>query len=311
MMSLLLVLACLTVGAAELYLARGSNQKARQLTELGALVTQQERRLESLTSQLGATIPALQRRLSDLDRLSADMLQAKTRLAQLGDQTATFSRRLTALEDARDFGQDLNQRITRTLEALEQNLANVLRYTIGQLDQAVAATLGGGDPGAGTVSGGLSGMDATHRPALSRAYELCSRTNGLVIRFRVPLKTSSWHVRFYLTGKSPRELEGGFLSLLDSVRSQPASPGEATFQGLLLTLNDSGPGFTQIGPMVAVRTPDALLCGVLTLTELRRFDAERIVGDPTAVAVRLRTLPAERVRDLSTWPARRARNGHS
>jgi hypothetical protein len=48
---------------------------------------------------------------------------------------------------------------------------------------------------------------------------------------------------------------------------------------------------------------------VLTLTELRRFDADRIVGDPTAVAVRLRTLPAERVRDLSTWPARRARNG--
>jgi hypothetical protein len=309
MTSILLVLACLAVGTAELYLARGSGQKARQLAELGTMVNEQEQRLQSLTSQFGLTVPALQRRLGDLDRLSADMLQAKARLAQLGDQSAVFSRRLTALEDSRDFGQDLNQRITRTLEALEQNLANVLRYTIGQLDQAVSTTLGGADPAAGTVSGGLCGTDAAHRPALSRAYELCSRTNGLTIRFRVPLKTSAWHVRFYLTGKSPRELEGGFLSLLDSVRSQPASQGEATFQGLLLTLNDSGPGFTQIGPMVAVRTPDALLCGVLTLTELRRFDADRIVGDPTAVAVRLRTLPAERVRDLSTWPGRRARTG--
>jgi hypothetical protein len=309
MISTVLVLACLAVGAAELYLARGTGQQARQLAELGALVTEQERRLQSLTSQFGSTVPALQRRLGELDRLSADILQAKARLGQLGDQSAVFSRRLTALEDSRDFGQDLNQRITRTLEALEQNLANVLRYTIGQLDQAVGATLGGDAPGAGTVSGGLCGTDPAHRPALSRAYELCSRTNGLTIRFRVPLKTSAWHVRFYLTGQSPRELESGFLSLLDSVRSQPTSPGEATFQGLLLTLNDNGPGFTQIGPMVAVRTPDALLCGVLTLTELRRFDADRIVGDPTAVAVRLRALPAERVRDLSTWPARRARNG--
>jgi hypothetical protein len=310
MMPILLVLACLAVGTAELYLARDSGQRARQLAELGVMVTEQEQRLEVLTSQFGATVPALQRQLGDLDRLSADMLQAKARLAQLGDQTAVFSRRLTALEESRRYGQDLNQRITRTLEALEQNLANVLRYTIGQLDQAVSATLGGAEPGASTVSGGLCGSDAAQRPGLSRAYELCTRTNGLTIRFRVPLKTSAWHVRFYLTDKSPRELERSFLSLLDSVRSQPTSQGEATFQGLLLTLNDNGPGFTQIGPMIAVRTPDALLCGVLTLTELRRFDADRIVGDPTAAAMRLRALPAERVRDLSTWPARRARSGH-
>jgi hypothetical protein len=188
----------------------------------------------------------------------------------------------------------------RTIESLEHTVGGVFAHTLSQLEHAVARTLGDPPADRDTVRGIVSGGAASSHDALIRGFERCTVEAGLRVRFRVAGTTDPRHSRYYLSGHGPRELERDFLALLAC--REAATPAETAFQDLLRALQDVESGFAQIGPMVAVRTPDRLRCGVLTLAECRALDTVALIGDPAAVAGRLAGLPAERVRDLTEPP---------
>jgi hypothetical protein len=324
-MTVILILACLAIAGAELYMARSARQVADRLTKLEAIAKLHDQRIRSMTAGSGDTAPGTDRRLATgttpppattppattpsgtgpLDGTSPGTADAGAELARLTAETVRLRERLGGLEEARDAERRLSARVDVAVESLERVVGEVLRHTVGQLDEAVARTLGGLpsvlDADSRTVRGVVCGAAPGPHDPLIRAYERCARDTGLRIRFQVPGAAQPWHARYYLAGKDPRELERDFLTLLDGVCSTAVTPGQTALQGLLRTLGDLPAGFAQIGPMVAARVPDALLCGVLTLAETRGFDAEALVGQPAAVTGRLRDLPAERVRDLTTW----------
>jgi hypothetical protein len=314
-MIVILILACLVIGGAELYMARSARQTADRLEKLEAIAVLQDERIESVTARLtGDGVP-------DLDkRLKASVHRIDAELARITEENSKLRDRLAALADAHGRDRRLHQKMIRAIESLEHTVAGVFTHTLNQLDQAVAATLGDAPADCDTARGIVCGGAAASHDALVRGYEQCTEGAGLRVRFRVPSATDPRHARYYLSGKNPRELERDFRALLDSVRLDPVqpdtaepdgappdavrsaaagAPGEAAFEGLLRALRDVDSGFAQIGPMVAARTPDALLCGVLTLAECRGFDTVALIGDPAAVAARLSTLPGERVRDLT------------
>jgi hypothetical protein len=323
-MIVILILACLVIGGAELYMARSARQTADRLEKLEAIAVLQDERIESVTGRLtGDGVPDLDKRLkTSVHRIDAE-------LARITEENSKLRDRLAALAEAHGRDRRLHQKMIRAIESLEHTVAGVFTHTLNQLDQAVAATLGDPPGDCDTARGIVCGGAAASHDALVRGYEQCTEDAGLRVRFRVPSATDPRHARYYLSGKDPRELERDFHTLLDSVRldlvqpdaappeptepdaaepesappdavrSAAGTPGEAAFEGLLRALHDVDSGFAQIGPMVAARTPDALLCGVLTLAECRGFDTVALIGDPAAVAARLSTLPGERVRDLT------------
>ncbi|MBC6461120.1 hypothetical protein [Actinomadura sp. HBU206391] len=361
-MTVILILACLAIAGAELYMARGARQVAARLEKLEAIARLHDQRIRSMTAGGGGTAPPSDRRLAtgtaqpgtpgtaqpdadpphaaqpgsatpgttaaDADPPhtaqpgtaspgttpvgSASLGAAETaaaetaaELARLTAETTRLRERLGGLEEARTSERRLYARVNGAVESLEQVVGELLRHNVGRLDEAVTRTLGAApvelDADSATVRGVLCRAAPGSQDPLIRAYERCARDTGLWVRFRLPSAAEPWHARYYLAGKDPRELERDFLALLAGARSPAATGGETAFQGLLRTLGELPAGFAQIGPMVAARVPDALLCGVLTLAETRGFDAEALVGDPAAVAGRLRVLPAERLRDLTMW----------
>ncbi|MFC4909066.1 hypothetical protein [Actinomadura gamaensis] len=88
--------------------------------------------------------------------------------------------------------------------------------------------------------------------------------------------------------------------------SEPARVADggdvAAARRLLSALRDVGPGGAQVGPLVLVRTPNALLCGVLPLAELRTADADPL-ADPASWTERLRRLPPGRFCDATATTA--------
>lgn len=313
-MTVILILACLVIGGAELYMARSARRTADRLEKLEAIAVLQDERIESVIARLGDDgAPDLDKRLkTSIHRIDAD-------LAGLTEETSKLRERAAALADAHGRDRRLHQKMIRAIESLERTVAGMLEHTLHQLDQAVATTLGDPSGDGDTARGIVCGGAAASHEALVRAYEQCAVDTGLRVRFQAPGTGEPRHARYYLSGKDPRELERDFRTLLDSVRPDAAlwatvrsdtapqgvvrpdaAPrGEAAFQSLLRALRGVDTGFTQIGPMVVARTPDVLLCGVLTLAECRGFDTVALAGDPAAVAGRLGALPAERVRDLT------------
>ena len=155
------------------------------------------------------------------------------------------------------------------------------------------------------TSGNTTGKVTSQHGAI---YANLLDQHGLKVRLQVDDPEG---VRYYLAcpaGRGPVELEWDFISLLDTLRDQtrPGAPTPelAALQSLLLAVNELGKGFVQIGPLVIVRAPDALLYGVLSVSESRCFDTDRLIGDIPAAAARLQALPENRFGDLTAWPLR-------
>src|SRR5262249_47731632 len=153
----------------------------------------------------------------------------------------------------------------------------------------------------GTLLGALSGDLVPVSDALRLRYAGLLEQHGLRIRLQV---AGPEGVRYYLAspaGRGPVELAWGLLSLLGSLLSRggpAAPPREATaFHALLLGVHALDKAFVQLGPLVVVRTPEALQCGVLTVSEARCFDTDRMLADLPAAAARLQALPPGRFHD--------------
>ncbi|WP_026412176.1 hypothetical protein [Actinomadura oligospora] len=282
--TVVLSLLCLAIAGRELYLAFERRRTAA----------------EPEIAELRARVAALGRAGDEVARLRADHGERLDSLAL---------EQLRTTGTAADLDDAVRALARRVDESLAPEVAALRRHLVARLDQAVAASLGA-DP-VDTVAGALSGDSA----ALAPAYE------RFVTRFGMRVELTDERdgiVRHYLSGRSPRALERDFIDLLRVLRAALSSgtgPGStldperaadggdvAAARRLLAALRDVSPGGAQVGPLVLVRTADALLCGVLPLAELRVAGTDPL-ADPSAWTQRLRRLPPGRLCDATATTA--------
>jgi hypothetical protein len=286
---------------------------------LGALVTRLAAvedavgRLEGLEKELAAAkVHSRLMAVEDETRVAgerlavveSDVRTAGDRLATVQDGVAATGERVAVLSSS---VQDGTEDLSSALESMEGVVGRVHTRIQEQLDREVTETLGGEPADAGTLLGALSGDIAPMEETLVLLYASLLEQHGLRIRLQVAEPDGT---RYYLAcpaGRGPVELEWEFLSMLDSLRSvarpEAPSPEMGALQSLLLAAYALGKGFVQLGPLVVVRTPDLLLCGVLSVGESRCFDTERMMVDIETAADRVQTLPLSRFHDLTTWAA--------
>jgi hypothetical protein len=279
-MTVVLVLLCLAIAGRELYLAfeRRRSPGAPEIADIRARL----RELTGTRDELEGFRAAQRERL---DRLAAEQERDREALAaagaRIGSLVAQINERLLP-----DVGGRLKQQREAAdeqraaLDRLAAEVAALRAHLVGRLDQAVAASLGA-EP-AEFVAGCLTADPAGARPALAGPYERFAEHCGL----RVELTDRD---RYYLSGRSPRALERDFVDLVAALRAGcRETTGKA--RGLLGALRGAERGGAQIGPLLIVRTPESLVCGVLPLAELRGAPGG-LLADPAAAARRLHRLP--------------------
>ncbi|MFI0487369.1 hypothetical protein [Actinomadura sp. 9N215] len=317
-------------------------QNTGQVEELAGLVHQaddflrtQAGRLRDLEQQR-ITLAALRRKLTEVET----SVRAVTRTGG-GAADGRVDLALDRLADLERGGTEileLQRTLTRTLEDVEDVVAELLRFTEGELDDTVTAALTGrprthGD--AVTATGRLWTRDEQLDDILSEMYERCVRSSRLNVRFRTAegpngdAPGSPERRRYFLGGQAADDLAGAFSALLISTgadlpsngaaadarrglaRVEPGVPpgveptrppeDEAALKALLRTLSESSGAVAQIGPLMAVRTRDELLCAVLTAAQSLELESDEVFWDPIAATVRLRRLPSHQLWDLTAW----------
>ncbi|MFI0450568.1 hypothetical protein [Actinomadura sp. 6N118] len=316
-------------------------QNTGQVEELAALVHQadgylrvQATRLHDLEKQR-VTLAALRRKLAEVETSVRSVTRAGTAAVE-GKVDAALDR-LSDLERSGTEILELQRTLTRTLEDVEDVVTELLQFTEGELDEAVASSLTGqprggeGDAAAVTATGRLWTRDEQLDDILTEVYERCVRTARLNIRFRTmegpngSTPGTPERRRYFLAGHNMEDLAGGFTALLISTgadlphngnglsRGRPILPpgvepprapeDEAALKALLRTLHESTGAVAQIGPLMAVRARDELLCAVLTPPQSLELESDEVYWDPAAATVRLRRLPTHQLWDLTAWAA--------
>jgi DMSO/TMAO reductase YedYZ heme-binding membrane subunit len=168
-MTVLVIVACLSIAGAELLLARGARRVSDRLARLEAVTLRQDERITSMAARLESTG---QPRGAGPDESA---LPVGVGLIRITNETTRLRERMNALEDARRLDRDLYARLDGAVESLERVFADVFRLTVGELDQAAARTLHGvpvdppGDPRAVAPARGGPRRGGTGRGGLGRA----------------------------------------------------------------------------------------------------------------------------------------------
>ncbi|MEU8797036.1 hypothetical protein [Spirillospora sp. NPDC048819] len=328
-------------------------QNTGQVEELAGLVHQaddflrtQAGRLRDLEQQR-ITLAALRRKLGDVET----SVRAVTRAGgdEVEGKVDTALDRLADLERGGEEILALQRTLTRTLEDVEDVVAELLQFTEGELDETVTAALTGRPRAHGdavTATGRLWTRDDQLDDILGEMYERCVRASRLNVRFRTaegsdgPAPGSPERRRYFLGGQAAEDLAGSFSALLISTGAdlprnglrnglQEGAPGggsrrgparvepgvppgveparppedEAALKALLRTLSECSGAVAQIGPLMAVRTREELLCAVLTAAQSLELESDEVFWDPAAATVRLRRLPSHQLWDLTGWAA--------
>ncbi|WP_067488915.1 hypothetical protein [Actinomadura hibisca] len=288
----ILVLLCLVVAGGELYLAF---DRKRTGSGPGTEVAELRRRLNGTREELAKL-------RADQKKQLADLADAQERQAEVASSADSRVHSLIAQINER-MVPEINDRLRRQKETADLLGAEVIAlrtHLVGQLDQAVAASLGA-DP-VDTIAGALAADSAGPRGDLARAYERFAGQFRLRVELTAPADPTdegedAWQVRYYLSGRSPRALERDFFGLLHALRS--GCDDDPAVTELLRALRKTGTGGAQLGPLLLIRTPNALLCGVLTLAELRRRPGDDLLTDPLDTATKLHHLPEGRFFDAT------------
>ncbi|WP_433477904.1 hypothetical protein ACQPZP_13200 [Spirillospora sp. CA-142024] len=315
-------------------------QNTGQVEELAGLVHQaddylrtQAGRLHELEQQR-ITLAALRRKLGEVETSVRAVTRAGGEAVE-GRVDAALGR-LADLERGGEEILELQRALTRTLEGVEDVVAELLQFTEGELDDTVTAALTGRPRAHGdavTTTGRLWTRDDQLEDILCEMYERCVRASRLNVRFRTaegadgPVPGSPERRRYFLGGHASEDLAGVFSALLISAgadtpanggdakrglaRVEPGVPpgvepvrvpeDEAALKALLRTLSESSGAVAQIGPLMAVRTRDELLCAVLTAAQSLELESDEVFWDPAAATVRLRRLPSHQLWDLTGW----------
>lgn len=298
-------------------------------------------RLRDLEQQR-ITLAALRRKLGEVEtsvravtRAGGEAVEGKVdaaldRLADLergGEEILTLQRTLTrTLEDVEDV-------VSELLQFTEGELDDTVTAALTGRPRARGDAV--------TATGRLWTRDDQLDDILGEMYERCVRANRLNVRFRTaegsdgPVPGSPERRRYFLGGQASEDLAGVFSALLISTgadlprnglregapggarrglaRVEPGVPpgveptrrpeDEAALKALLRTLSESTGAVAQIGPLMAVRTRDELLCAVLTAAQSLELESDEVFWDPAAATVRLRRLPSHQLWDLTGWAA--------
>lgn len=316
-------------------------QNTGQVEELAGLVHRADEYLRTQAGRLRdleqqrITLAALRRKLGEVETSVRAVTRSHGESAA-GKVDAALDR-LTELERGGAEILELQRTLTRTLEDVEDVVAELLQFTEGELDDTVTAALTGrprphGD--AVTATGRLWTRDDQLDDILGEMYERCVRASRLNVRFRTaegsdgPAPGSPERRRYFLGGHASEDLAGVFSALLISTgadlprngshesrrglaRVEPGVPSgvepvrppedEAALKSLLRTLSECSGAVAQIGPLMAVRTRDELLCAVLTAGQSLELESDEVFWDPAAATVRLRRLPSHQLWDLTAW----------
>ncbi|HEX2312188.1 MAG TPA: hypothetical protein VHJ17_00515 [Thermomonospora sp.] len=303
-----------------------------QIEELGALLRQADEYLKTQASRLQdleqqrVTLSALRRKLTDLE--SAVRTGPRPDGPDAGERIDTALGRLADLERNGTEILELQRDLTRTLEDVEDVVSDLLHYAGGELGEAVRSSLTGGRAPVPPVPGRVWARDPQVRDVMTEVYERCVDVVGLSTRFRAAGRAengSPERRRYFLSGRTMEELAGTFTDLLISTgrdggaaallptdvrvagaphpAERPVPADEAALKALLRALHDSGGGTAQIGPLLAVRTREELLCAVLTPSQSLELEDDEVFWDPSAAALRLRRMAAHQVWELTDWAA--------
>ncbi|MEV5576337.1 hypothetical protein AB0L06_40430 [Spirillospora sp. NPDC052269] len=219
---------------------------ARLVHQADSYVRSQSGRLQELEQQR-ITLAALRRKLGEMENSVRSVTAGGG--AEVAGRVDEAVARLAEVERGGAEMLELQRALTRTLEDVEDVVAELLRYTEGELDSAVASALAGrprvgGDGLSVTATGRLWSRDDQLQDILGELYEACLRANGLQVRFRTVEDADGQgpgapdHRRYFLGGRHMEELAGAFTALLISTGADltpggaPASFGGRTAGGL-------------------------------------------------------------------------------
>ncbi|MGI5322374.1 hypothetical protein [Actinomadura nitritigenes] len=297
-------------------------------------------RLHDLEQQR-ITLAALRRKLTEIETsvrsvtgTGAAAVEGKVegaldRLAELergGEEILELQRTLTrTLEDVEDV-------VTELLQFTEGELDDTVTAALTgrPRDHPGGASV--------TATGRLWTRDGQLDDILTEMYERCVRASRLNVRFRTAEGTdgtapgSPERRRYFLGGQAAEDLAGAFSALLISAGTEPPKNGltanggdrrgglarvepglppgvepprapedEEALKALLRTLSECSGAVAQIGPLMAVRTRDELLCAVLTAAQSLELESDEVFWDPSSATERLRRLPSHQLWDLTAW----------
>jgi uncharacterized coiled-coil protein SlyX len=296
-MTWILVLLCLAIAGRELYLAFDRKRPAVPgLADLRARLGVLEGVREELERHGSVQDEQIERLASTQVRQAESVGEADARIRSLIGQ---INDRMLP---------EVNARLTQqreSIDRLETEVSRLRDHLVHRLDAAAATSLGA-DP-ADTIAGAL-GSAARPHPDLIRAYERLATQYGMRIEltapaaYRMPDTDSAWQTRYYLSGRSPRELESDFIDLLGALTTTPDATDTKldAAQDLLGALKQIDLGGAQLGPLVITRTPSSLVCGVLPLADLLKAEPAALIADPAATTTRLNQLPEGRLHNTAT-----------
>ncbi|MEU5882766.1 hypothetical protein [Spirillospora sp. NPDC047279] len=282
MTTVILVLLCLAIAGRELYLA-SDKRLPRAQAELRDLRVQ----VAELSKQLGA----LQTKVSEpagipIPQPPAEGTPAETldRVAALADRVEQAERELGHIGkqlEGLDLDREAQHALARSLDSVE--------HVVGELHDEMLGRLAREE---GVVPGLVLSEEGEAEPLLSATYERCAAEYGLQIRVRDQRPAAGggyWGTAYHLSGRQGDALSEELFAFARGLYD-PQDP--SALCGLLTELAHlRGGGVARIGTFTAVRTPHALLCGLVP-------DGER--AEPWELAAQLRELPDEQQCDL-TW----------
>jgi hypothetical protein len=191
--------------------------------------------------------------------------------------------------------------MARDVSQLARNLNGIEQYVQTRLDDEVAATRGSGAHR--VLAGGIHAEQPAAGDILPLLYDAFVRELPLQMLFRgSPRQPGS---RCYLLWRADdgEPVEQRLETLLRgcAADSGTPAPGLTELRGLLLTLYAAGPGALQVGPLVAVRTADALTGTVLAGPDAGLLDGHATLPPPEECKKLLTGLDDVRLVDLGSW----------
>ncbi|TDD61123.1 hypothetical protein [Actinomadura rubrisoli] len=290
MTTVILVLLCLAIAGRELYLASDKRLPRAQaeLSDLRNQVNELSKRQEALRADVTAAdtpsgIPIPQPPSEGVSGQILDRLEAAAgRVERLEKEVGEIAGELAGL----DLERDAQRALARSLDAVEHDVAELHREMLDRLDREE-----------GVVTGILLSEEGEAEALLAEAYERCAAEYGLRIRIRDQRSAQAangayWGTLYYLSGRRQESLAEELFSYVRGLYDPQDPSGASALLTELAHLR--GGGIARFGSFTAVRTPSALVCGLLPDAE------ERLVpSEPWELAGYLRELPEELQCDLS------------
>ncbi|MFC0041446.1 hypothetical protein [Actinomadura rayongensis] len=287
MTTVFLVLLCLAVAGREMYLSfdkrlpRAQDELTRLRKQVNDLAGRQDALERDRPEPVPDAVPAAPPEPAGLSEGLADRLA--DRIARVEERLETVAARVDGL----DLDRAAQRSLARSLDAVEQD--------VGELHQEMLERLARQE---GVVSGLLLSEEGEAEALLGEVYERCAAEYGLRVRVRDRYAargvggSAFLGTSYRLSGRRPDALAEELFTFARAMYD-PQDP--SALAALLTELGQlHGGGVTRIGPFTAVRTANALVCGLLPDSPSRPIPTE-----PWELAAQLRELPEDLQCDLS------------